>query len=87
MTLGALGCALMSRDAGMVRIPGVPVAAVDSTGAGDVFHGAFVHAYLETRSLERAARFANVTAARKCEGLTGRAPLPDEEELWARSSP
>jgi sugar/nucleoside kinase (ribokinase family) len=76
----------MSREGGKVRLPGVSVVAVDSTGAGDVFHGAFLHAYLKTRSVERAARFANVTAARKCEGMTGRAPLPSETELWARSS-
>lgn len=86
VTLGPLGCAVASRESGIVRLPGLAVSAVDSTGAGDVFHGAFVHAYLTTRSLERAARFANLAAARKCEGMTGRAPLPEEEELWARSS-
>lgn len=83
VTLGADGCALASRDEPFFRLPGVRVEALDTTGAGDVFHGAFTHAYLKTRSVAEAARFANLTAARKCEGMTGRAPLPPEAELWA----
>lgn len=83
VTLGADGCALMSKDEPFFRLPGVPVEALDTTGAGDVFHGAFTHAFLKTRSVREAARFANLTAARKCEGMTGRAPLPTEEDLWA----
>jgi len=83
VTLGADGCALMSRDEPFFRLPGVAVDAVDTTGAGDVFHGAFTHAYLKTESLTEAARFANLTAARKCEGMTGRAPLPAEKTLWS----
>jgi hypothetical protein len=27
-------------------------------------------------------RFANVAAARKCEGMTGRAPIPPEDKIW-----
>lgn len=51
-------------------------------GAGDVFHDAYLHAFLKTGSPGEAARFANVAAARKCEGMSGRAPLPPEQELW-----
>lgn len=82
VTLGADGCAMMSRDEPFFRLPGIPVDALDTTGAGDVFHGAFTHAFLKTASVSRAARFANLTAARKCEGMTGRAPLPPEGALW-----
>lgn len=88
VTLGAEGCALASRDDPFFRLPGIAVEALemdmDTTGAGDVFHGAFTHAFLKTKSLRDAARFANLTAARKCEGMTGRAPLPPEKELWAQ---
>ena len=84
VTLGADGCALMSRDEPFFQLPGVAVEAMDTTGAGDVFHGAFTHAFLKTKSVGDAARFANLTAARKCEGMTGRAPLPPEEDLWAQ---
>jgi ribokinase len=82
VTLGSRGCALRSRDEGFLELSAHVVGALDTTGAGDVFHGAFVHAFLKTGSVESSARFANVAAARKCEGMTGRAPIPPEEEIW-----
>jgi sugar/nucleoside kinase (ribokinase family) len=82
VTLGPRGCALLSRDEGFLRIEAPAVEALDTTGAGDVFHGAFLHAFLKTSSVESSARFANVAASRKCEGMTGRAPIPAEEEIW-----
>jgi sugar/nucleoside kinase (ribokinase family) len=81
VTFGARGCALLS-DEGFQQLPAPVVKALDTTGAGDVFHGAFLHAFLKTQSVERSARFANAAAARKCEGMTGRAPIPAEDELW-----
>ncbi|MBI2763106.1 MAG: ribokinase [Chloroflexi bacterium] len=41
VTLGARGAALVGRDGAVTRVPAVPVAAVDTTGAGDAFVGAF----------------------------------------------
>ena len=82
VTLGPKGCAILSRERGFIRLEAPAVEAVDTTGAGDVFHGAFLHAFLKTGSVETSARFANVTASRKCEGMTGRAPIPAEEEIW-----
>jgi len=82
VTLGPRGCVLLSREEGLLQLEAPTVEALDTTGAGDVFHGAFLHAFLETNSVETSARFANVTASRKCEGMTGRAPIPTEEEIW-----
>jgi sulfofructose kinase len=82
VTLGPKGCAILSRERGFIRLEAPAVDAVDTTGAGDVFHGAFLHAFLKTGSVETSARFANVTASRKCGGMTGRAPIPAEEEIW-----
>ena len=46
-----------------VRImPGIKVKTVDSTGAGDIFHGAFTYGIAMGWSLENIVRFANVTA-------------------------
>ncbi len=42
MTFGARGCALLAGD-DFVQAPGVPVAVVDTVGAGDAFAAAFVH--------------------------------------------
>jgi len=81
LTLGEQGCALYTRADGFVLVPGHPVKAVDSTGAGDVFHGAFVHALLNGDSVVESARFANAAAALSCGGMSGRFPLPAEAEI------
>ena len=49
------------------EIPAVPVAAVDTLGAGDVFHGAFCHAYAETGAFVESLNSANRIAAMSCE--------------------
>lgn len=45
---------------------------IDTTGCGDVFHGAFLHGCLQGWPLARAAAFASEKAARNAEGLGGR---------------
>jgi ribokinase len=64
VTLGARGCFLSLPDRA-IALPALPdVVAVDTTGAGDAFVGAFAAAYLEFRGdAARAARFANAAAA------------------------
>jgi len=57
----------------------VPV--VDTTGAGDVFHGAFCVAWLETGDLRHSLTFAAAAAALKCRQLGGRAGIPTRPEL------
>ena len=65
VTLGARGC-FVSREEGHTLIPAMSgIVAVDSTGAGDAFVGAFAAALAEfgVGEIERAARFANAGAA------------------------
>ncbi len=60
---GAAGCVL-ARPGGEPRaLPGFPVAAVDTTGAGDTHLGAFVALLAQGEAPEAAARLANVAAA------------------------
>lgn len=49
------------------EIPALTVSAVDTLGAGDVFHGAFCHGYAETGSFVEALNSANQIAAKSCE--------------------
>lgn len=49
------------------EIAAIPVAAVDTLGAGDIFHGAFCHAYAETGEFVEALESANRIAAKSCE--------------------
>ncbi len=62
---------------------------VDTTGCGDAYHGAFLFALLEDRSLQDAAAFASAAAALNARRLGGRAGLPtlEEVETFLASSP
>lgn len=45
---------------------------VDTTGCGDVFHGAFIHGWLEGWALPQCAEFASRIASKNATGLGGR---------------
>ena len=57
------------------------VQAVDATGAGDTFCGAFLARILAGDAPEPAARYANVAAALKCTGYGAVAPIPRPDEV------
>jgi sugar/nucleoside kinase (ribokinase family) len=40
--------------------------AIDTLGAGDIFHGAFCHSYLKTRDFKQSLEVANDIAGRSC---------------------
>ena len=65
------------------RIPGFRVEAVDATGAGDTFAGAFLARHLAGDTLEQAARYANAAAALSTRGYGAVAPIPREAEVRA----
>ena len=56
--------------------PAFCVDAVDTTGAGDVFHGAFNYAYLQGWDVQTCVRFCSAVSAIKCTRLGGRAAIP-----------
>ncbi len=59
------------------------VKAVDTLGAGDVFHGAFALALVEGRGVEDALRFAAAAAGLKCSCFGGSAVAPRRAEVDA----
>ncbi|MEW5724849.1 MAG: PfkB family carbohydrate kinase [Thermodesulfobacteriota bacterium] len=61
--------------------PAYPVRAVDTTGAGDVYHGAYIHGVLSGWDLAGCMRFASAAAALKCEKPGGRTGIPDSARL------
>jgi sulfofructose kinase len=63
--------------------PAFPVVAVDTLGAGDVFHGAFVLRLAEGADVESAVRFSAAAAAIKCTRFGGRAGAPSRPEVEA----
>ena len=82
LKLGAGGAYLGTRE-GRVRIAAHPVAAVDATGAGDSFCGAFLARILAGDGAEAAAAYANAAAALKCTGYGAVAPIPTPEAVRA----
>lgn len=79
VTLAADG-AVVRHCSTTVHVPGFKVDVVDTTGAGDVFHGAFLAGLLWGWQLEEIVRFANAVAALKCRTLGGRAGIPSLDE-------
>jgi sulfofructose kinase len=79
VTLGVAGAIALDGDQ-LLRVPAFAVNAVDTTGAGDVFRGAFIYGYLKGWTLEAAIRFANAAAAVSCTRLGAMASVPSREE-------
>jgi ribokinase len=82
VTLGERGSVALSPE-GKIEVGGFRVRAVDTTGAGDVFHGAFLYAVLQGWDLHRICLFSNAVAAMKCRRLGGRTGIPTRDEALA----
>ena len=79
MTLGQYGA--LAREGGcFVYSPGFVVNCVDTTGAGDVFHGAFCYSVLKEATLRDALEFSNAMAALNCTRLGARGGIATVEE-------
>jgi ribokinase len=80
VTLGADGSVAVSGDE-IVSSPGFEVEAIDTTGAGDVFHGAYLYGYIMGWRYARSLRFANAAAAIMCTGQNGWVDIPTLGEV------
>ena len=80
VTLGERG-AVVAWEGGTQAFPAYPVDVVDTTGAGDAYHGAFLYALLQDWGLPRMARFASAVGSLNCRALGGRNALPTREEV------
>jgi len=80
ITAGTKGCFCISRE-GKFHTPAFKVKAKDTTGAGDVFHGAFIYGILQEWDLPYIVKFASAVAALKCRSLGGRAGIPTLSEV------
>src|SRR5258707_2651381 len=87
MTLGAHG-ALALAEGRFLYSPAFVVNCVDTTGAGDVFHGAFCYAVLQDMPMADALDFSNAMAALNCTALGARGGirgLDEARRLMARA--
>ncbi|RND00819.1 ribokinase [Lysinibacillus halotolerans] len=83
VTLGGEGAAYFDGNQ-IIRIAGYKTKAVDTTGAGDTFNGAFAHAIIEGKSIEEAVRFANITASLSVEKFGAQGGMPRIEDVMIR---
>jgi len=80
LTLGERGVVFLDGDR-FGRMDAFAVDAVDTTGAGDVFHGAFCYGLTQGLAVDENLAFASATAALKCRRLGGRAGIPSREDV------
>jgi sulfofructose kinase len=67
----------------VIATPAFPVESVDTTGAGDVFHGAYASGVLWGWPLRDTLAFASAAAALKCRETGGRKGIPAVEAVLA----
>ncbi|GAA3800108.1 ribokinase [Sphaerisporangium flaviroseum] len=83
ITLGGEGALYGSRTGERLRVPAVPVKAVDTTAAGDTFVGALAVARAEGRPHEEALRFATTAAALSVQRAGASTSMPTRHEIDA----
>jgi len=88
VTAGTQGSYTVSKT-GEFHTQAFRVDVVDTTGCGDVYHGAYIYGLLREWDLERTAEFASAVAALKGRALGGRAGIPTlaETERFLKSKP
>ena len=80
MTLGERG-SVFRKDGELVVIPAMRVDAVDTTGAGDIYHGAFTFGLAAGFDLEKTIRIATIAAGLSVQKLGARVAIPAWNEV------
>jgi sugar/nucleoside kinase (ribokinase family) len=75
ITCGSRGCYGLTNDHDF-HIPAYAINAVDTTGCGDVFHGAYALMIARGKSVVESARFASAAAALSATQIGGRTGIP-----------
>jgi sulfofructose kinase len=80
VTLGARGALLLAGQE-LLWEPAVAVNTVDTTGAGDIFRGAFIYAFLSGKSPKEILQFANAAASISCTRVGAMSSVPTLAEI------
>lgn len=80
VTLGADGS--LCSDGKHINVQrAITVETQDTTGAGDAYHGGFIHGWLQGLSLAHCMQIASAVAALKCTGIGAREGLPNSQQV------
>lgn len=81
VTLEDKGC--LYKDTTIKLMPSIKVTAVDSTGAGDIFHGAFTYGIANGLPFEEVLKLSNIAGGLSVKKIGGRYSIPSLDELEA----
>ena len=82
ITLGKRGLVWKCKS-GEGALPAFTVDVVDTTGAGDVFHGAFAACIAAGKKWDYTLKFSSAAAALCCTKMSARGGIPNKEEVIA----
>lgn len=80
VTLESAGC-LYKVNNELKIMPSIKVKAIDSTGAGDIFHGAFTYGIAKNYDFEKVLKLSNIAGAISVSRIGTRASIPTLEEM------
>ena len=80
ITLGSKG-SIGLRDKTINFQKAIYIDAVDTTGAGDVYHGAYIYGLLQEWDMKKCMHFASIASAIKCTQIGARSGIPVLEEI------
>lgn len=80
ITLEEKGC-IYELNGTIKLMPSIHVKAIDSTGAGDIFHGAFAYGIANNFDIEKTLKYANIAGAISVTHIGGRYSIPSLEEV------
>lgn len=83
ITLGEKGC-IYRKNGELYNHPAFQTKAIDTTGAGDIFHGAFVYALSNNFDFIEAIKFSSVCASLSVEKIGGRDSIPELNDIYKR---
>ncbi len=83
VTLGDEG-AMYHNGQHIIKVAGFNTVAVDTTGAGDTFNGAFAHKIAQGSTIEEAVQFANIAGSLSVEKFGAQGGMPTIEAVEAR---
>lgn len=80
VTLGERGL-IYEKDGQVFKQEAFPAKAIDTTGAGDIFHGAFAYGVVKKLSLEENLKFSSATSSLSVTKLGGRQSIPGLKDV------
>ncbi|MGL5126550.1 MAG: carbohydrate kinase family protein [Fusobacteriaceae bacterium] len=83
ITLGEKGC-IYRKDGELYNFPAYKTKAIDTTGAGDIFHGAFIYSLAKDYDFLKSIKFSSVCASLSVEKIGGRESIPELKNVYER---